>query len=324
MNIFNRSKTNYPVTEEAQQQQMASNIRNGGYVVLILLVIVTGFHAIMIVLTQTADFELVGWGGLALALLTIARCAFPLLVELGAGISVVGSLKNVWRGDQKRWASRIDTAWLIFAACNMATFWGIERGAELEGWQNLWLQWGMPISGLIVGWLVVVMIRAHPDNKRAEEEAAANEQVAAAEFNDRQAVLKSEEMRTVRQRKLLRDIANSLPAQGYTQEEADFIMGQIPAMRSYAPPPAAQQEPSEPPGWLERLFGRKSEQPAAPITDMSNNTQAAQPTTTQPAPGQGADLDALAAAVLARIQAGAPVAQPEPARPEPNGAHPNG
>lgn len=267
MNLFNRSASKYPLTEQAKRQGMSRNLKMGGYAVLALLVLVTGFHALMIVLTQTAGFEIVGWDGLIAAVFTLMRAIFPLVVELGAAISIVGSMLNVWRGDQKAWAGRIDAAWLTFAALNMVTFWGIERGAELEGWQNFWLQWGMPVSGLIVGWMVIVMIRSHPDRQRAEEEAEAEEELNSQTFNDQQAMLRSPEMRTVRQRKAWRDYANSLVAQGYTQEEADFILAQVPDLQAsrQAPKPVPRvEDTSLVDAFLSKLGMSKTTQDNAP------------------------------------------------------------
>ena len=269
--MFGKSKSKYPISEAQAQQRAVAGLQGLAYVVIGVLVLITGAHAVMLVLSESAAFTLAGYSGILLYFLTALRIGFPLVVEVGAVIGTVGAIKGYWRGDQKTWAGFIDVIWLIFAAANMITFFTIERGAELESWQRVWLNYGLPVSGIIAGVFVIRLIRADPDHQRAEEETAAAEERAANEFNARNTVENSEAMKLVQQRKIWRDYALGLRAQGYTEEEIDFILSHVPELRGMpgtAPTRPAAAEPS----FIDRAFAKmgisthdatRQEQPAA-------------------------------------------------------------
>ena len=241
MNIFKRTKK-YPITAAQQQERMAASVSTLAYIVVAVLVAITGAHAIMLVLSEAASFTLAGQTGLVLMLFTVLRVGFPLVVELAAVIGTVGSIRGLWRGDQKSWAGRIDGVWLVFAAANMITFFAVERGQALQGWQTSWLQYGLPLSGIIAGVMVIRLLLADPDHQRAEEESAAVEEHAANEFNARSNVEQSEPMKLIQRRRAWRDYINELSAKGYNDEEIEFIIGFVPELRDMpkagSPPPA--------------------------------------------------------------------------------------
>ncbi len=248
--MFGKSKSKYPISEAQAQQRAVRGLKGLAYVVVGILVLITGAHAVMLVLSESAAFTFAGYGGILLYFFTALRIGFPLVVEVGAVIGTVGAIKGYWRGDQKTWAGFIDAVWLVFAAANMITFFAIERGATLEGWQRVWLNYGLPISGIVAGVFVIRLIRADPDHQRAEEETAAAEERTANEFNARNTVENSEAMKLVQQRKIWRDYALGLRAQGYTEEEIDFILSHVPELRGM--PSAVAAQPAARPTLIDR------------------------------------------------------------------------
>jgi hypothetical protein len=90
------------------------------YLVLAAVVIITGAHAVMLVLSQTAAYT-AGTGSLIDTVLTAIRVAFPLLVELAAVVAGIGFIQARWRGAQKSVGLGIELIWLTFAAANMIT-----------------------------------------------------------------------------------------------------------------------------------------------------------------------------------------------------------
>lgn len=280
MNLFNRKTTKYPITAAQNQERAAQGVKMLAYIIVAVLVLVTGAHAVMLVLSEAASFTLAGQSGLMLMIFTALRVGFPLIVELAAVISVVGSIRGMWRGDQKTWATAIDGVWLVFAAANMITFFAIERGQELQGWQVNWLQYGLPLSGIIAGIMVTKLLLADPDHQREEEESAAAEGRAANEFNARIEVESSEPMKLIQRRRAWRDYINGLAAKGYSPDEIAFIIGYIPELQDM-PRIAAPTEPAATPSLIDK---------ARAAIGIGQNTQSDTPTVTPlayPVAGQG-------------------------------------
>lgn len=232
MSIFNRSQSKYPVSDAQAKDRMSRNLKRLAYAVIGGLALITGFHAVMIVLSETASFTFQGQTGLLLLVMTIFRLGFPLLVEAAAVIHTVGAVNGAWKGDQKTWGGFIDAVWLLFAAANMITFFAIERGAPLDGWQINWLQYGLPLSGIIAGVLVTKMILSDPAHKRAEEESAAEEERVGTEHLARSQVENSDAMYAVQIRRAWRDYVKKLEAQGYDDDEIDFMLANVPELHS--------------------------------------------------------------------------------------------
>lgn len=244
MSIFNRNKSLYPVSDAQAKERMRRNLQYLAYAVIGTLALVTGAHAVMIVLSETAAFTFAGQTGLVLLAMTVLRVSFPLLVEAAAVIHTVGAVNGAWKGDQKTWGGIIDGVWLIFAAANMITFFAIERGLALQGWQVNWLQYGLPLSGIIAGVLVTKMILSDPSHKRAEEETAAEEMRVGTEHGAKSAVANSEAMYAVLVRRSWRDYIRQLEAQGYDQDEIAFMLANVPELRSIQAPQPKQERPS--------------------------------------------------------------------------------
>lgn len=294
--MFGKRKSKYPITEAQAQERAVRSLMGLAYLVVTVLILITGAHAVMLVLSESAAFTLAGYTGVLLILLTALRIGFPLVVEMAAAISTIGAIKGYWRGDQKSWAGRIDGTWLIFAAANMVTFFTIERGAPLESWQRLWLNYGLPISGIIAGVFAIKMILADPDHQRAEENSAAEEERAANEFNARTAVENSDAMKLVEQRKVWRDYANGLRAKGYTDDEISFILSHVPelsAARQAAPSTAPT--PISEPSLLDRALSAVGLNRDEHNAVRHNTTPA-----TASTPGQGA-TSRLAADEIAEV-----------------------
>lgn len=239
--MFGGKRSKYPVSDAQAKERMRRSVKVLGYIVILILITITGLHAVMIILSESAEFTFWGQTGLVLYVLTVARLAFPLLVELSAAIHTYGALNGYWKDEQKSWGGAIDAVWFLFAAANMITFFAIERGQSLEGWQRLWLNVGLPISGIIAGILVIKMLLADPAHKRAEEEAAAQEERIGNEHAVRSEVESSDAMQLVLARRVWRDYAAGLRAQGYDEAEIDFILMHVPELRS---DPAPVRQPN--------------------------------------------------------------------------------
>ena len=241
MNLFNRNQSKYPVSDAQAKERMRNGLKGLAYGVIGLMALITGVHAVMIVLSETAAFTLAGQTGLLLLLFTALRVGFPLVTELAAVIHTVGAVNGAWKGDQKTWGAIIDGVWLLFAAANMITFFAIERGAPLDNWQVYWLQYGLPLSGILSGVAVTKMILADPAHKRAEETAAAEEEKVGNEHAAKTAVEQSPAMYAVQVRRAWRDYVRELEASGYDEDEIAFMLANVPELRSISAP-APQQE----------------------------------------------------------------------------------
>lgn len=282
MSIFNRKQSKYPVTAAQSKERMSRNLKMLAYAVIFGLAVITGFHAVMIVLSETASFTFQGQTGLLLLIMTIFRLGFPLLVEVSAVIQTVGAVNGVWKGDQKTWGGFIDAVWLLFATANMITFFAIERGVPLDGWQINWLQYGLPVSGIIAGVLVTKMILSDPAHKRAEEESAAEEERVGTEHLARSQVENSDAMYAVQIRRAWRDYVKKLEAQGYDDDEIAFMIANVPELHSITGP----QRRETLPGLPDRIRGALNDA----YTSLGNSTHDAprQPAPPTPAqPGQG-------------------------------------
>lgn len=291
---INIRRKKYPITAAQNEERMAKSVSKLAYLVVAILVLITGAHAVMLVLSEAAEFTLAGQSGLVLMLFTILRVGFPLVVELAAVISVTGAIKGLWRGDQKSWAGYIDAVWLIFAAANMITFFAVERGQPLQSWQVAWLQYGLPLSGIIAGVMITRLLLADPDHQRAEEQNAAAEEREANEFNAKVEVEASEPMMLIQRRRAWRDYINGLAAKGYSQDEIDFIVGYLPELQNMPTVTKAAAATSAQPSLFTRardkLLGGGDNMPeVVPLMTQSEAGQNTQ-TATQPAqqtPGQG-------------------------------------
>jgi hypothetical protein len=233
------------------------------YLVLAAVVIITGAHAVMLVLSQTSGFAT--GGGMIDAILTGIRVAFPLLVELAAVVAGIGFIQSRWRGAQKTVGLGIELVWLIFAALNMITFFAVERGQALQTWQVNWIQYGLPLSALIAGSLTYVLMRVDPAHKRDQERAATAERVDAMRFKFRQRALLSPAMRNIEKQRAFMDVIDELRSAGYTETQIRFMIQHTPELLAdgdeNGTPDILEMPAPQPPRrttWIDDLRGRLS------------------------------------------------------------------
>ncbi len=304
MSWFNRNKDreDYPLSADEDAKIATDNVTRLLYAVLGAVVVITAAHAVLLVINTTDSFTATDTG-LFGTILNVIRVSFPVVVEIAAVAVCLGFIRSKWRGGQRGIGSQIEVAWLLFAAANMITFFTLERGEELAGWQLGWVRWGLPTSALIISAMTYRMLKADPAHRRANEEALATEKKTAAKFNARHAVMMSDAMMTIEERKVWRETVHELAAQGYDADEIAFMTDHIPSLQQLHEQretrPAA--EPEKKTSLIDRAKAR-----IGLGDDVSNSTH--------DAPRQPAH-----------------VAQPEPAHVEPNGAgpgaggaHPNG
>lgn len=242
------------------------------YLVLAAVVIITGAHAVMLVLSQTAAYAFAGESSMVTTILTAIRVAFPLLVEAAAVVAGIGFIKARWRGTQKVVGLGIELVWILFAALNMITFFAVERGAGLQNWQTLWVQYGLPLSALIAGSLTYTLLRVDPAHKRDQERAATSERVDAMKFRFFQKARLSPAMLNIEKQRAFMMVIDDLRRQGYTEAQIRFMIQHTPEL-------LADGDESGVPDVLEVGPARGQR--------MSNNTYPATIPLAQPAPGQG-------------------------------------
>lgn len=290
------------------------------YLVLAAVVIITGAHAVMLVLSQTSGFAT--GGGMIDAILTGIRVAFPLLVELAAVVAGIGFIQARWRGAQKTVGLGIELVWLIFAALNMITFFAVERGQALQTWQVNWIQYGLPLSALIAGSLTYVLMRVDPSHKRDQERAATAERVDAMKFKFRQRALLSPALLNIEKQRAFMQVIDELRRDGYSENQIRFMIQHTPELLSDGDEngiPDAMQigpttatpapQPARPPSWIDDLRGRLSG--SIPASEGAGNS-------THNAPRQAAPTATPAAPPLAHPtgQGNGPAAKPLGDRPE--------
>lgn len=200
------------------------------YLVLAAVVIITGAHAVMLVLSQTAAYSFAGQSSMITTVLTAIRVAFPLLVEAAAVVAGIGFIQARWRGPQKTVGLGIELTWLIFAALNMITFFAVERGAPLQSWQTLWVQYGLPLSALIAGSLTYTLLRVDPTHKRETERTATAEQVDAMRFKFFQKARLSPAMLNIEKQRAFMMVVDDLRRQGYTEQQIGFMISHTPEL----------------------------------------------------------------------------------------------
>ena len=227
-NLFDNDDM-YQLTADEGKKNARNIVQLLLYLVLASLVIITGAHAVMLVLSQTAAYASAGQGAVAL-ILTGIRVAFPLVVELAAVVAGLGFIQSRWRRGQKTYGMAIEVVWLIFAAINMVTFFAVERGQPLDNWQVYWVQYGLPLSALIAGSLTYMLVRADPDHARDQERAASVERTSALRFKARQAALLSPAMARIEAQRAWMDAIKELRAMGYTEDQIRFMTQYTPEL----------------------------------------------------------------------------------------------
>jgi hypothetical protein len=221
----------FVLTEQEGRWGKVNLVRLGMYLVLFVLILVTGVHAILLVMSQTAAPPPGETAGIAGTITNSLRIGFPLIVEAAALLVGVGFIQAMWRKSQKYVGLAIEVVWVVFAMLNMISFFAIERGQQLDSIQSAWVNYGLPISGIIAGALLYGIFRADPDHKRREEAKELAERRTMARFSDQRNVYMSPAMRRVNRQKTWQDIINSLRTAGYTDAQIAFMTGHVPQLR---------------------------------------------------------------------------------------------
>lgn len=273
MNDFNEPM--YQLSDEEGRRNTNGLVTALLYLVLAAVVVITGAHAVMLVLSQTAAYAFTGQTSMITTILTAIRVAFPLLVEAAAVVAGIGFIKARWRGPQKIIGLGIEGTWLMFAALNMITFFAVERGAPLQNWQTMWVQYGLPLSALIAGSLTYALMRVDPAHKRDQERAATAERVDAMKFSFFQKARLSPAMLNIEKQRAFMQVIDDLRRQGYTEAQIRFMIQHTPELM-------ADGDENGRPDVLE--VGPAT---VMPLTrPMSNSTHTAPPPAA-PQPGQG-------------------------------------
>jgi hypothetical protein len=115
----------FELSEHENRKQMQRVAVWMGWIFLGLLIVVTGVHAVSLVIEHVR----IGSG-----LMWAIRVGSPVLTELFAAVTVIGFAVHAWRSGQKLIGLVIEVVWVFFAALNLMVSFTVETGAVLPGW----------------------------------------------------------------------------------------------------------------------------------------------------------------------------------------------
>lgn len=219
----------FRLTDEESKKNIKRFAMVGLYALLAVVVMVTGAHAIMLVMAQ-APAAVGAENSLLAKFLNAIRITFPIVVEAAAVVAGLGFIGAKWRKGQKTAAFMIEVVWVVFAAANMITFFRIERGLALESWQVNWVDYGLPLSALVAGILTYALTRTDPDLKRKDEETAAEEKIKAIKFSSRRDVAISAQRMAIEKQRAWIDFIKKLQTQGYSDQQIRFMLQGVPEL----------------------------------------------------------------------------------------------
>jgi len=219
----------FRLTDEEGKKNIKRFAMVGLYALLAVVVVVTGAHAIMLVMAQ-APAEIGAENSLLAKFLNAIRITFPIVVEAAAVVAGLGFIGAKWRKWQKTAVFLIELVWVIFAAANMITFFRIERGLALESWQVNWVDYGLPLSALIAGVLTYALTRTDPDLKRKDEETAAEEKIKSIKFSSRRDVAISAQRMAIEKQRAWIDFIKDLQTKGYSDQQIRFMLQGVPEL----------------------------------------------------------------------------------------------
>lgn len=219
----------FRLTDEEGKKNVKRFAMVGLYALLAVVVVVTGAHAIMLVMAQ-APAEIGANNSLLAKFLNAIRITFPIVVEAAAVVAGLGFIGAKWRKGQKTAAFLIELVWVVFAAANMITFFRIERGLALETWQVSWVDYGLPLSALVAGVLTYSLTRTDPDLKRKDEETAAEEKIKSIKFSSRRDVAISAQRMAIEKQRAWIDFIKDLQTKGYSDQQIRFMLQGVPEL----------------------------------------------------------------------------------------------
>jgi len=162
-----------------------------GWLLLFALAVTTAVHAVALVQATT---HLTTAGG---NIFNIVRVGGVVVVELFAVVTAVLLATHRLRARQKPAAMAVEAVWFIFAAVNLVSSFAVEAGGAVPQFVTTWVQYGLPVSALVMGALFYLTLRLDPDATRADDEAETLEMFARVKHAARQEVLASPQMRAV-------------------------------------------------------------------------------------------------------------------------------
>ena len=162
-----------------------------GWLALGALALATAGHAVAITMAWTNQTAA---GGDVFALLSIVGVV---LVEVFAVLTAILFATHSLRAKQKPVAMMVEGGWFVFAAINLVSSFAMMHGGAPPAFVGLWVTYGLPIAGLIVGALYYMVMRLDPQASRADEKAELDETFEAIQHEAEVEVLNSEQMRVV-------------------------------------------------------------------------------------------------------------------------------
>ena len=194
---MNDKEDEFDLSREASTETLGTAAAWLGWALLLGLAVVTAVHAV----TVTQHFTgLSADGGNAFA---IIRIAGVILAELFAVVTAVLLATHRLRARQKPAAMALELTWAMFAAVNLISSFAVEHGKiwvpspDIPSFLATWVQYGLPISALVMGIEFYVMLRLNPDAQRADDEAELQERFTRIKHNARLEVMASPQMKAV-------------------------------------------------------------------------------------------------------------------------------
>lgn len=307
------------------------------HLVVFAFAIYSGYHGI----SATARYHASGGLGMAAGIIGILVIEVVLI-----GLYLAYFNRRITGDKQKLAAAATAALGFVLSCLGIIGDSQMQAGIATSGWLNAYLTWGLPIAPAFMALGAAVVMATEPKHLRLmaaavqdetyqekrhtsrmaakSAELTAAEQVANMQLNGKMqaaryllAAYRSPDVQAHIRASALANLPELMRAIGVDLPYGTVIEGQTieePPPAPVEPPPAA--EPPAPSGLIDRAEAKMG------LGGVSNSTyDTAQPPT--PTPGQGADIDALAAAVLARIQADATAPATAPVAHE-NGQRPNG
>jgi hypothetical protein len=119
------------------------------------------------------------------------------VVEVMALVTAVLLMTNMLRATQEPAAILLEVTWVIFAALNLIASFSIDHDKILPPLVNGWVNWGLPVSALVVGVEYYLILRLNPNLRRIQDQKELEEQFAQAQHEAEVEVLNSDQMRVV-------------------------------------------------------------------------------------------------------------------------------
>lgn len=212
------------LASDSVKETIGSGAKGFGLLGLLGLLIFTGAHAVNLV-GHNANF------GQDNPLAPVLYFGI-VLVEGLALVTAVLLMTHKLRAAQKAWAFLLEATWVLFAAANLITSFGIDHNAALPSWANLWVLYGLPVSALIVGIeYYIAVIRVDPDANREDDTKELEEKFRKIQHEAEVEVLNSDQMKVViRQMKWLTMPGKIGQMLHLSQEQIQYVMKHAPKL----------------------------------------------------------------------------------------------